>query len=1457
LLDKYSYLSKILDKDKQVEEVNKLLSELKQNKNSELSAIQDQYSQLEPTDIVGRLNAVKKQNNYKFLQVKLSHNILLDTLQRDYRGRDLNELTPSQQEWLIGDSVVKAKKLTSAITVNPELTGKEQAMQRYDKLKMLLDENGAKNETLLDYVQKKYQNIENDSSEISRLADYNGKRNYLILGLKKDLQTIGTEPALIEGFKKKNPDLAFLIGKPENEISNYINKAVKNIDGKIQKLKDSRNARIAAEKEAMQTAIPAQIQVNKDDFVQFFEKNTDNLKLGSAPESLKINGGKVLNSFDDENGVLHYVVSNGDTGEVTVRYDQVINTFKEQDRATNNFVKSQQGFVTNKVTTTLEDVQPQLDEIDGQINQINKEFDKRKKQIEYNFNRRKNNNPRMLREQLTKLEEERGLQIDELKQSKQKIADLNQQIRVANQANNSASKLLNSRQTGDAIKRTTQAIQESQRAFENQISYLDNTNTSLFESQKRIDELTQKITDYNNLLNNDDAFENYVRFQNGEDFVRRAKDNMLSQSTVYEELLNNETTLDEKTKNIIGILKANLYDIGLSEVEIGKLTRGQFDKMFETYIPHMATQEFVDLKRAMEANPEKGVQNVQFDNIGFGSKGFNANNIQRQIKSIELNGETIDDPSIVQINELFKEQLKGKNAFSENIADLYIKRAMNNLDLLYDDKYMRTMMDVFGNDVFTHQEGKGATFALNHLKEHAQKFEDFYNNSKNYLDMLWENTTKKNYEQTVEEQKRVQQDILDFAMEIHGVAKDSLDNMFTADSKNGFQYSVNAGMLREMLKTHTGLKTSADMTKAAIKEIQVAKSLASTVVKSMSNSNFYSALMYTAQNVADNVPFEDAFRSATGFMPPNEAIRMKKEIQSYINHYSPQTILSYYDTPPFEFADVLREKHMADFRKSFTPEIKKEMATKYADAALEKLGYTAESLSENITPIFNLTKEQVDAFKEIMSDTIAPNFDESFKMFDTRTNSDRFYVSTFLNHIKKVAESVDNLDFSKHVKSVNDAITMKANQARIAQIMKDKSRFLMAYDKVTSLMKLNMTVVNPAFHMRNLYSNYFQIYLSLGASALNPKFQAQVIKAIMSKGRLGSDAVIEALGKDGVAREVHWGDILAHAKAHGVLGKDYFTSEASQLMDSNAGLFSNNRFFGGKFAKIDPTNTTNFAPYKYGAKLGSAFEDYSRLLHFAAAVKQGQTWSEAADTVNKFMLDYSDLTPFEQNTLRRVIPFYTWMKKNTALQIDTLLNNPGRYQMYFKGINAIEGTNDDDNARVNKGLLPSYLRDYVQTPFRVKKGYSGNFNTVFWNTAMPVNDLNRLDIFDPKGVAQDLFGSLSPIVKAPIEQAMNYNTFFEQPIVKDGENAVSARGQHLLSQIATTNLVKGFANKEGTDLGYNVLDKLTGIKFAQVNQDFYKKQAGLIEPGQRGRKSKQQQLMEYYDKLYNGGEVNQ
>lgn len=464
---------------------------------------------------------------------------------------------------------------------------------------------------------------------------------------------------------------------------------------------------------------------------------------------------------------------------------------------------------------------------------------------------------------------------------------------------------------------------------------------------------------------------------------------------------------------------------------------------------------------------------------------------------------------------------------------------------------------------------------------------------------------------------------------------------------------------------------------------------------------------------------------------------------------------------------------------------------KYLDESLGELGFSANALDEKATPMLELTREQIEKLKP-----------------------------------------------HGIAKEVNDAIVDKANQARKLSQAKDESRALQLYDKFLHFMKLNQTSVMPSFHVRNKASNVFQNWLGVGRDAFDLKMQRDTFLASKSYGDVEKLRKIRPITTTN-GEVYHWDEIYNLALGHNVIDEGFFAQ------DIGAGAMSSGILKNKLKPSLNPTDTANFMPYKVGAKVGTLVENSDRLIHFTSMLKQGKTVQEASESSIKYLFDYSDLTAFEKTWMKRIFPYYTWMRKNGRLQVSEFIEQPGKYQMVAKGMNGVQGMNNEEDI-VDDRYVSDFAKDWIQTPFSfTKKDENGmpkmgkdgkpEREPILLSPNMPFMDLARLpDPTQMGNTIREFASQTAPQLKVPVELAMNKNLFFNSEITKTDEegnfteNPVAKGIGHMAKQLAPINAISGATRGEGGDNALSLLGSLSGLKMTAYDYQM-SKQMMIVE----------------------------
>jgi TfoX/Sxy family transcriptional regulator of competence genes len=378
----------------------------------------------------------------------------------------------------------------------------------------------------------------------------------------------------------------------------------------------------------------------------------------------------------------------------------------------------------------------------------------------------------------------------------------------------------------------------------------------------------------------------------------------------------------------------------------------------------------------------------------------------------------------------------------------------------------------------------------------------------------------------------------------------------------------------------------------------------------------------------------------------------------------------------------------------------------------------------------------------------------------------------FLDEIKGLSVNRSGLDnFTKE----SDALFVKAPELKgfkfnpeiareIDQVYEkvinpeEINRYVKLYDTVQNSWKGLATYVNPAFHSRNAVSNMYNnalagvkspksygkatiIQAALEGEELSPAFSKLIGKTLGDKASKTANETIQKLNIK------YYDDFLKQ----GLGGGTFFGSDIERTISQRLKptLFGTTKLGGIK---------------KVGQKTGQAVEQNARLAHFIDKVDKGFTPEAAATSVKKHLFDYEELTKAEKEIFKRVVPFYTWTRKNLPLQLENVITKPRIAVGLGKGITGVEKAADTD--RVDKKLLPEWLQKATPVIIGEDKGVLKTFKLEGY---LPIGDLARLDIQDAKN---QLSNMTSPLIKVFPELAWNYNSFYQKKIQEfEGEGS--------------------------------------------------------------------------------------
>lgn len=309
------------------------------------------------------------------------------------------------------------------------------------------------------------------------------------------------------------------------------------------------------------------------------------------------------------------------------------------------------------------------------------------------------------------------------------------------------------------------------------------------------------------------------------------------------------------------------------------------------------------------------------------------------------------------------------------------------------------------------------------------------------------------------------------------------------------------------------------------------------------------------------------------------------------------------------------------------------------------------------------------------------------------------------------------------------------------------------FDKPSNWFKTAVTLYFPSFHVRNMLDAVTRTFFAIGVKALSPTRNMKMWQ-LMS----GSEGEMVING----VKYRH--ELLRHWINKAGLQVDFSAKigEVRVGLPDTADVLSDAFRVGSSnyvFRKLADGNEVlrNFA---------GKGDNVMRASIFLEGLERGMSPGGAAQWTQKFMFDYAyGLTPFERDVMRRLFPFYTFMRFNIPLATELMLKQPRIITTLGKA-ETMMGTDD----RELEKMLPSYIRDAWN--FRIVREGS-TIKTYQGRDMLALEDLGFITspLFwkeqSATGVMFEILSRMNPILKVPVELAVGRNFYYDKAIEEE------------------------------------------------------------------------------------------
>lgn len=370
---------------------------------------------------------------------------------------------------------------------------------------------------------------------------------------------------------------------------------------------------------------------------------------------------------------------------------------------------------------------------------------------------------------------------------------------------------------------------------------------------------------------------------------------------------------------------------------------------------------------------------------------------------------------------------------------------------------------------------------------------------------------------------------------------------------------------------------------------------------------------------------------------------------------------------------------------------------------------------------------------------------------------------------------------------------------------KSNNEMLKLYDRLLSMWKSSATIYRPGFHIRNLIGDVYMGMLDGVVSVRPYKYALQVQRSMGAYQTMADvDKLVEfGLVKRGVETPAPGKTLFRNKSGVG------FTAEQIAAVAHQKGLLEHYRTIEdiidtGQQGGVSLTRPFGRKVQKFAGTVAEMQSHNARLAHFIDKVMKSsgsdlqKIFEDAARRSRKYHPSGIDLTEFERTVLRRIIPFYSWIRKSTPVLLEGMVMKPGitvlpaKIGQTLQQIGGVEDTTRDNPFPVDQ-MFPSWLRNEGVGPIGLPDSFLGKLSNQqpggYVQAGVGLNPLASLlaQFQDP---SKTVGSSLTPALQVPIELLTGKKIFTGEPITGP-EAKPGAFGEYVGSQVPAFSAFQG------------------------------------------------------------------
>jgi hypothetical protein len=356
--------------------------------------------------------------------------------------------------------------------------------------------------------------------------------------------------------------------------------------------------------------------------------------------------------------------------------------------------------------------------------------------------------------------------------------------------------------------------------------------------------------------------------------------------------------------------------------------------------------------------------------------------------------------------------------------------------------------------------------------------------------------------------------------------------------------------------------------------------------------------------------------------------------------------------------------------------------------------------------------------------------------------------SALLDKLEAMSQYIDNpkavKDVKKVLKSLPDQVFVDTRVFAAIGVLSDPkelSIFIKAIDGINNLFKA-AKLYTWGFLKNNVIGNLTNMFLS----GIGMKDIAKHSPEAFTILKEGPELLYKQVNKVGILDATQ----LKRLEAYKEFVAEGFVDVNKELLDLppliaksiNSNAPKNTKVLGKLFGLFAQANNKQDMQFRMVAYL-IAKENPTKYLKLGLQAP--------GEFVRYSLFDPNELSKFEKQYVKRLIPFYTFTKKNMIFQAKTIFDNPNTFYRLRKWEDKkwdIFDLEDED--------VEEYKRESGWIPiFRFK---DGKYISIKAN--MPSSELDEF-LKDP---LNKTLGSFAPAIRAPFEIASNYQLFTGRPV---------------------------------------------------------------------------------------------